>query len=609
MNLILSFIRRFYSHISSKYIYRFSGGFLALLSISIIIFGVASYKMSSSVVIQDYLNYRMQINDQIVSNLEESIDNLSRQSMASLLLVQDFRYIITTSLENADDQYFNKMNTIGTYFFSLLQSTPKVYGVTVLDNEGRIKFYMDKQNSKELNVNLLDKDWITQTLSLAGHPYFIEPHFNDYIFYNSNTSQKKSIISISRAIKSGSSDNSIMGIIVFDQEVDEFFHDFKTVRTEPGEILALLGHDGDVIYSNSTIDPKLLRFLNKNAVSGKRETVSYSLDDEKMLINISKVSFNLKVVSIIPYSELNNKSNFIWIINFSLLLIVIVLSLIIIFIMSYFFSKPFNQLIASIKKLKKGDFSIRINIKGTHELAQVGSTFNDMVVNINDLIQQKYQANLLRKQAELEFLQSQINPHFLYNTLSSIKNVSDKGECERASQMILNLSDIFRYSLGKGKFIVKFQDELLHVRKYLELLEARFKDIYNVTYDINPDVLEFKILRLTLQPIIENAIYHGLEGIRGRGGICICAKVFEKDFNIYISDSGRGIEQDELNRINSLLENTDEAINALNSEKIGIYNVNARIKLHFGSSYGIRITSTPFVNTTVKIRLPAERDL
>lgn len=600
-----SLFSRFFNYIRSKYIYRFLGIFLLLLSLSILAFSIASYKMSSSVIIKDYLNYKKEINRQIAVSMDENIKNLSRQSMASLMLNQDINYIITSSY--TDDQYFDKIKTINTYFFSLLQSTPKVYAVTILDKNMNIKLYMDAKNTSNSKNNLGNNDWYKKTVSLDGQPYFIEPHVNDYVFKSYTYSKVTSVVSISRVIKTEIPDNSVLGIIIFDQLTDEFLKEIKAAKLETNETLALLGQKGEILYSNSHIDQNLQNFLITNMKGNRIDTFTYVQSGQKLLINLSKTSYDLTIASIIPYSTLNKRSNFIWDINTKLLFVVIILSFITFFIFSYFFSKPLKKLNSAIKKVKKGDFSTKVFIKGSHELSQVGSTFNDMVAHINDLIQQKYHANLLRKQAELEFLQSQINPHFLYNTLSSIMNVSEQGNREKTSQMLQNLSDIFRYSLSKGRYIVKFYEELLQVKKYLELQENRYAGIYKVIYDIAPDVMHYDILRFTLQPIVENAIYHGLEGVRGDGEICITARIFEDILNIYVSDSGKGIEPADLNSINSLLDNWDENISVVNSTKVGIYNVNSRIKLHFGKKYGIKISSKPGLSTTVKITHPAER--
>jgi two-component system sensor histidine kinase YesM len=310
------------------------------------------------------------------------------------------------------------------------------------------------------------------------------------------------------------------------------------------------------------------------------------------------------VVSLLPITELQRKSQFIKNINFSLLAVLIVFTFIISILFSYLITRPLKKLMKSFRKLQEGDFGTRVEVKGEDEFAKIGRTFNTMVANIKSLIEQKYEMNILRKQAELESLQSQINPHFLFNTLNSIKAVIDKKDYRHSSIMVESLSDIFRYSLNRGRHIIKFSEELEHVKKYLYIQQCRFTDRYEVYYDIDEDVLDYNILRLTLQPIVENALYHGLSPKRGKGELKIAAKTFNDKYYIYISDNGVGIPREELIQINTLLDNNPDTHNSLTPEKLGIYNVNARVKLHFGNDYGLRIYSCPGSGTTVRITLP-----
>jgi two-component system, sensor histidine kinase YesM len=154
---------------------------------------------------------------------------------------------------------------------------------------------------------------------------------------------------------------------------------------------------------------------------------------------------------------------------------------------------------------------------------------------------------------------------------------------------------------------VKFSEELEHVKKYLYIQECGFMDKFEVFFDIDEEVLNFDIVRLTLQPIVENSLYHGIEAKRGKGEIRIAAKIFNDKYYIYISDNGIGIPTEELVQINQLLDCNPEVQLKSHPEKLGIYNVNARIKFHFGNDYGLKILSNQDINTTVKITLPTFR--
>lgn len=588
-------VKHFIHYLRSKYIFRFWILFAPLFLITILSFSFISYQMSSSVIIQDYIDNKEQFNTQISSNLTDNINTLSQYSLSSLLLQDDINYVINHNY--SDSEYFDKFLSLNTYFFSLLQNTPKVTAVTICDTDGTIVLYKNAANGTNSQNFLGDEDWFHETISLNGRPCFIPPHTKDYLFSN------ESFISVGRALKA--SDNSVSGVILFDQPEEEFLKDMKNASLKENESLSLFTSDGDLIYSNLELASDVTEYIQDKIAGGQTGIWDYHSNGEKLMIILSRMDYDLTVASVIPYSTLNQQSNFIWQINFVLSLIVLLTAFFLFVIVSHFLDKPIQKLHTAIKEVKGGDFSTQVNIPGTHEIAQIGNAFNDMVININELIQQKYEMNLLRKQAELTLLQNQINPHFLYNTLASIMNVSERGEREKTSLMIQNLSDIFRYNLSKGDPIVKLQDELQQIRRYLELQEARYAGRYQVIYDVSPEVLQCRIPRFTLQPVVENAIYHGLEQISKPGEIVITARKFENVLNIYISDNGNGIPPSQLSEMNALLSDWNDTTSTVESARVGIYNVNARIKLYFGREYGIKITSRAGNGTTVKLTVPA----
>ena len=211
----------------------------------------------------------------------------------------------------------------------------------------------------------------------------------------------------------------------------------------------------------------------------------------------------------------------------------------------------------------------------------------------------KKEQKQLRK-AEFELLQAQINPHFLYNTLDAIVWSAEAGNQKQVVNMVGSLSDFFRSSLNKGKEIVSIKEELVHVKSYLEIQQIRYQDI--LCYEINvPESLnKYQIPKITIQPIAENALYHGIKNKRGGGKITIEGYENEDTVIIEVKDNGIGIDEKRLFEIKESLENSDN-----NSDTIyGIYNVNERIRLNYGEQYGLKICSIYGEGTTVKILIP-----
>ena len=216
--------------------------------------------------------------------------------------------------------------------------------------------------------------------------------------------------------------------------------------------------------------------------------------------------------------------------------------------------------------------------------------------------QVKEEQKNLRK-AEFELLQSQINPHFLYNTLDAIVWSAEAGNQKQVVSMVGNLSDFFRLSLNKGKEMVLVKEELQHVRSYLEIQQIRYQDILSFDITVPEDFNDYRIPKLTVQPIVENALYHGIKNKRGGGKITISGTEKKNYYEITVEDNGKGMTQDRLREIRKAVREGTPKQNGV----YGIYNVNERIRLNFGEDYGIHIESVLDQGTRVVIRLPKTR--
>ncbi|MBP5415992.1 MAG: sensor histidine kinase [Clostridiales bacterium] len=213
--------------------------------------------------------------------------------------------------------------------------------------------------------------------------------------------------------------------------------------------------------------------------------------------------------------------------------------------------------------------------------------------------QVKEEQKLLRK-AEFDLLQSQINPHFLYNTLDAIVWSAEAGNQKQVVSMVGNLSDFFRLSLNKGKENVLIREELQHVRSYLEIQHIRYQDILTFEINVPEEFNEYKIPKLTIQPIVENALYHGIKNKRGGGKITISAEEKRDHFTIVVEDTGKGMDEERLRQVRKAIRNGTPEKNVV----YGLYNVNERIRLNFGEGYGIHLESILNKGTRVRIRLP-----
>ncbi|MEG1638205.1 MAG: sensor histidine kinase, partial [Erysipelotrichaceae bacterium] len=238
--------------------------------------------------------------------------------------------------------------------------------------------------------------------------------------------------------------------------------------------------------------------------------------------------------------------------------------------------------------------------QGVSEFNQLSQSFEHMVKQIQELMERVKNEEITLRKTELKALQAQINPHFLYNTLDSIQWMCERDKTKDAVRMVGALAQLFRISISKGCELIPIEKEIQHAQNYLVIQSYRYKDQFTYDFDIDPEVLTYCCHKITLQPIIENALYHGISRMVDEGRIVITARKIGNDILFSIADNGAGMSEEQVENILSK-ELTD-------SKGIGVKNVNDRIKIYFGSEYGIMVESELDVGTTIKIRIPAMRE-
>jgi two-component system sensor histidine kinase YesM len=283
-------------------------------------------------------------------------------------------------------------------------------------------------------------------------------------------------------------------------------------------------------------------------------------------------------------------------------------------------SRPLKSLSEKTKQVARGDFNVRAETEtgNNEEIRVLNESFNSMTRHIGVLVDNiKHEQDEQRK-TELRLLQAQINPHFLYNTLDTIIWLAEAGEKEKVAKMVGSLSDFFRTTLSKGKDFITVKEEELHVHSYLRIQRFRYQDIMDYEIHFPEEVLSYNILKLTLQPIVENALYHGIKEKRGKGLITVTAELMdavypdssdsydEKDILFTVRDNGIGMKPEELEKLRESVLGREKL--PKDSGGFGLHNVNERIRLNYGQQYGLRIDSTYGEGTAVKVRIPARHD-
>lgn len=280
------------------------------------------------------------------------------------------------------------------------------------------------------------------------------------------------------------------------------------------------------------------------------------------------------------------------------------ISILIIFLSIYIpqsITEPITKLSEVTDQVAKGDLTVRSDVDSGGEVGVLSDSLNSMIDKINELLSQVTTEQTRLRKAELELLQSQINPHFLYNTLDTIVWLAEGSDKAKVVSMVESLSEFFRTSLNQGKDIITIKEEIQHVRSYLEIQQVRYQDILEYEINVPEELYKYQIPKITIQPLVENALYHGIKNKRRLGKITVTGEVSDKVI-IRVSDNGIGMTE-ERNRevMDRILGNSPDS-----EVGFGLYNVNERIRLKFGDDYGINIVSKYEEGTVSIVTLPKE---
>ncbi len=266
-------------------------------------------------------------------------------------------------------------------------------------------------------------------------------------------------------------------------------------------------------------------------------------------------------------------------------------------------TEPVSELCDVAAAAGEGNFAIRSSGDNSiEEIQTLNNSVNQMIEKIGQLVDDIRVEEINLRATELRLLQEQINPHFLYNTLDNIIWLAESGENDQVVNMVSSLSSFFRTTLSKGRDYITVAEEREHIESYLAIQKFRYRDILSYDIDFDKEILDNTILKLTLQPIVENALYHGIKNKRGMGHINIVGKMKGEDMEFVVSDDGIGMTEDEVRRLKGIISGAIQ--DDRDDGGFGLFNVNQRLELNYGEEYGLNIESTYNVGTSIAVRIP-----
>ncbi len=344
--------------------------------------------------------------------------------------------------------------------------------------------------------------------------------------------------------------------------------------------------------------------LSDNISNGNEKEASELEHSSNVLFKSPQAKYNMDVYCLMPQEILRHNQTLLTQNLIYIGLVLVVVLILLIWYLTHTLTKPLEQLTDTVTRIGAGETSLRATYTLEDEIGTLGREFNHMLDEIENYIGREYETRLLLNQAEYKALQSQINPHFLYNTLDTMSSIASIQNCELVSNLCQSLSNIFRYSLDIKHPYATLANEINHLKNYIFVMNVRMREEVKYSFQIDDTLLTDSIPRISLQPLVENALNHGLKNKHGEKWIQI--RVSTEDNNqilVSVADNGVGMDAAQMNAL--LEKNERDRVESGNS--IGIYNINARLKMLYGDDYGIHVESKLGEGTTVQIRIPRKK--
>lgn len=455
--------------------------------------------------------------------------------------------------------------------------------------------------TEKRGVDVTAQSWYSDALDEMENFHFSTPHVQN--IFDSSSYRYYWVVSLSRAVEITNRGKTELGVLLIDMNYSSIEQTFDKINSDNSSgYTYLIDNSGHIIYhpKRNLIAAGLYNESNDKASTYSDGVHEERFMGEKRLVTVRTVSYTgWKIVNVLPEEEIT--------INLTatryLVILLVAVTLLILTILNRvlagMITRPLEELTRSIEELDNENLKPDIYIGGSREVEYLGNTLRDLVKRLRKLMDDIVVEQEEKRKTELDALQSQINPHFLYNTLDSIVWMIEGERYQDAIFMITQLASLFRISISRGKNIIKVEDEIRHAKNYMNIQKIRYKNMFKVDFDIDDEILNCQTVKLIIQPILENSLYYTVEPLDGDGEISIKGYREGKDIYIKVTDNGLGMTPETV--ANVLKENNRVR---KRGSGVGLINVHNRIRLQFGDEYGLVIESELDEGTTVTIHLP-----
>ena len=564
-----------------------------ILSAVVIVTGV-SMKFTNTSIFENSSEYTHTIIQQMNQNIDSYIDYM-----------ENIAYLISSNEDVQDYLFDEKIDNEGRYRIlnqlqTILDSRSDIRNVGIISKNGRM-LINDGSKSVNQDLDLNTQEWYATALEKPNGPILTSSHVQHII-----SGERPWVITLSRGIRDRSGSGEKEGVFFIDLNYSAISElcDQSTVGTKGYAFI--LDAKGYIVYHRQ--QQQLYNELQTENISlimdTDEDTVLTGTGNDGKLYSISRSGkTGWTVVDCTSVRELLRKSRQAQSVYVLTAIILVIVALLFSRFMARSITLPIQKLRDSMKKVQEGDFSVSdVVVDSKNEIGSLTKSFDVMTHRIHELMEQNVHEQEEKRKSELKALQSQINPHFLYNTLDSIIWMAEGKKNEEVVLMTASLARLLRQSISNEDEVVPIANEVEYARGYLTIQKMRYKDKLEFQIEVDSSILYIPLIKLVLQPIIENAIYHGLKYKESKGLLIV--KGFMKDGNavLQVIDDGVGMDEETLAHI------YDKHKVNYHSNGVGVYNVQKRLKLYYGEDYGITYTSELGKGTTATITIPGRQE-
>lgn len=550
---------------------------LSLLTVSIGSF--LNFNASTSGIIE---STSKEINKQIILNYENYIDSV----------INTANYIQVKTVEYGIDNRYEELTDVYAQAADLQQDIVSIVLIDIAGNE-----VVNSSNKSLTNNDITLKSWYIDAITDPAIFHFSSPHNQD-IF----TDSVEEVITITKLVNYYLLGIKHAGVLVIDLNTNNLVQLANTTNLGLQGHIIILNDDKSLIYSSSdacTKDSCESAQIAQEIIIGGQKVKINGLSMYANVNTLKNTRWRIATFINIELIEKTRNSNIVF--GSAIFAVTLTITILASALISKRISSPINKLKNHMQEIQKGNFYNKIALEGQKEIVVLAGSFNVMVEEIRELMDTLLVEQKDKRKTEFLALQAQINPHFLYNTLDSIVYLSENHMNDEVIEMVVALSKFFRISISRGKNIILLSEELEHARNYLLIQKIRYNKKFSFSFDVDDNVLNYKVVKLILQPIIENAIYHGINTEYNEGSIQI--RAYEKDQKLYleIEDDGYGITPEKIEELYAGFKDEKKA------KSVGVRNVYQRLQLYYGEESEFIIESELDVKTIIRIIIPIEK--